>query len=133
MNHESFRRRYELPLAGIIALIADQIADPILKCRANQRAIDLQDLLNSVTEKDLIAHTIFREPIACTEDAQRLFRYLHANGLLFHPEDDPADCLQGQITEEEARELKHRMAEAWKQEWHEHECPCGFCLSLTEN
>jgi hypothetical protein len=133
MNLEVFKRRCELPLASLLAMTSEQIAKPILKMRVEQQILDLQHLLGSVQESDLIPHAIFREPIACTDDAKRLFRYLHSHGLLFHPEDDPADCLAGKITEDEARELRHRMTEAWQQEWSEHDDPCGFCLTLSEN
>jgi len=138
MNHESFKRRHELPLAGLRSLITECVRKTGDKSEDCQQTYllnclnQLEHVFIGTEESDLIPHAIFREPIACVEDAQRLFRYLNDHGLLFHPEDDPADCLHGKISEDEARELRHRMREAWDQEWSEYDDPCGFCLTLTE-
>lgn len=139
MNLELFKRRYELPLASIRQLVTDSVRSTgNIEADCQQLTIlnrlsSLEHALNGVEESDLIPHTIFREPIASREDAERLFRYLHAEGLLFHPEDDPADCIGDRITADDARELRHRMTEAYEQEWSEYDCPCGFILELSGN
>lgn len=142
MNLECFRRRYELPLASLRSLITESVLSTGNKEEDCQqltilnRLSALEHALDGTTESDLIPHAIFREPISCVEDAQRLFRYLHQHDLLFHPEEPPEDITHHDgtalFTEDEARELRHRMSEAWQQEWSEYECPCGFCISIDE-
>lgn len=137
MNLELFQRRAQIHLAGLHALIMDNVAPPGQRPESNRPTLlaryeALASAFDAVTDAALIPHTIFREPIASREDAERLFRYLHQNGLIFHPEDDPMDCIGDRITTDDARELRHRMAEAYQQEWSEYDCPCGFILSLED-
>lgn len=137
MNLESFRRRHELPLAGLRSLITECViktGDKSEDCQQTHllnRLDQLEHAFTGTKESDLITHTIFREPIACVEDAKRLFRYLNDHGLLFHPEEDPSDLSVPLFNLDECRELRHRMREAWDQEWSEYDDPCGFCISLT--
>jgi hypothetical protein len=135
MNIDTFRRRHELQLSGLRSLIQEYMLPPHLNALSG-KCLDLvgslQRQLEKATESDLIPHCIFREPIACREDAERLLRYLHDHGMTFHPDDDPADLATPLFTEDEARNLRHRMQEASKLDWSEHECPCGFILSLDE-
>lgn len=136
MNEENFQRRAAFHINGLTGLFQECViktGDKSEDCQQTtllNRLDALERAFNGTEEQDLITHTIFREPIANQVDARRLFIYLHREGLLFHPEDDPADCLQGKINDDEARELRHRMTEAWAQEWSEHDDPCGFCLTL---
>ena len=74
--------------------------------------------------------TEFTTPITTLEEAHAFLTYLHEQGLSFHPEDSAADCIGDQITQEEAREIDNRHAEAYRLEWPEGECPCSFLLNL---
>lgn len=138
MNLEVFKRRYQLPLESLRQMIQEHVIQTGNKSEDCQQTCILNHLrqleiaLNGTTEDDLIAHAIFREPIADVEDAKRLFRYLHAHGMTFHPEDDPADVPGLPLSADECRELRHRMAEAWECQWSEYDCPCGFILHLNE-
>lgn len=75
------------------------------------------------------AHLIIFRPLASLDDAKELFRYLHANHLTFHPDDDPAEC-RLPITAAAADALRQRMLEADTFSWGEDGCPCGYALSL---
>lgn len=141
MNQDSFDRRTHLHLAALRHLITSNVrktgdkSEDCQQCACLLALGNLEAAIDGTTEQDLIPHAIFREPIACTDDAKRLFRYLHARELIFHPEEDPADIHhrpgEPYFTADESCELRERMREAWEQEWSEYDDPCGFILSLT--
>jgi len=72
----------------------------------------------------------FLDPITKTQDAESFFFCLHQDGLLFHPEDDPAIVIndQGQLfNDDEVRALRQRIDEAYEFM----DDPCDFILSMT--
>lgn len=76
--------------------------------------------------------TYFLDPIKSESDAQGFFFCLHQDGLLFHPEDDPANVInaQGQLfNPEEAKALMQRIDEIYEFM----DDPCEFILSMTES
>jgi hypothetical protein len=73
----------------------------------------------------------FLDPIKSGSDAEGFFFCLYQDGLLFHPEDDPANVIndQGQLFDpEEVKALKQRIDEAYEFM----NDPCEFILSMTE-
>lgn len=72
-----------------------------------------------------------KEPITNLDQAHRFFDQLWRDGLLFHPEDDPALILApgGSVylfTMSEATELTNRIAEVYRFDLN----PCAYCLGL---
>jgi hypothetical protein len=129
MNLEVFRRRYQLPISQLKGAVADNLSNPTHKARLEILILDLERVLDVTEESDLIAHTIFREPVSSREDAERLLRYLQDNGLSFHPDDDPADLADVIFSADEARELRHRMNEIGELAGFD---PCEFYLDLQD-
>jgi hypothetical protein len=74
---------------------------------------------------------LFLTPIKSEADAEGFFFCLDQEGLLFHPEDDPATVIndQGQLfNPEEVKALRHRIDEVYEFM----DDPCEFILSMTE-
>ena len=74
---------------------------------------------------------LFLTPIKSESDAEGFFFCLHQEGLLFHPEDDPASVINanGRIfNDEEANAILQRINEAYEFM----DDPCEFILSMTE-
>ena len=73
---------------------------------------------------------LFITPIKSESDAQGFFFCLDQQGLLFHPEDDPANVINdsGQIfTESEAHAIRQRIDEVYEFM----DDPCEYILSMT--
>ena len=73
----------------------------------------------------------FLDPIKSESDAEGFFFCLDQDGLLFHPEDDPANVIndQGQLfNPEEVKALRQRIDEAYEFM----DDPCEFILSMNE-
>jgi hypothetical protein len=74
----------------------------------------------------------FLDPIKSEADAEGFFFCLHQDGLLFHPEDDPAIVIndQGQLfDDDEVKALRQRIDEVYEFM----DDPCEFILSMTES
>ena len=74
---------------------------------------------------------LFITPIKSESDAQGFFFCLDQQGLLFHPEDDPANVINshGRIfTDPEATAIRQRIDEVYEFM----DDPCNFILSMTE-
>ena len=74
---------------------------------------------------------LFITPIKSESDAEGFFFCLDQQGLLFHPEDDPAIVINdhGQLfNDDEVRALRQRIDEAYEFM----DDPCEFILSMTE-
>lgn len=93
----------------------------------------LEMAINGLADEDIVRHPLFYIPLTDVEEAKRLFDYLHAQGIHFHPDDDPrdVDSVMDVITRSEALELDHRMSEAGLLEWQEYDSPAGYCLSIN--
>lgn len=133
-NLELFRRRADTHISGLRDLATRMVQSTGNKEEDCQqltilnRISALERAINGTEEYDLIAHTIFCEPIACPDDARRLLSYLHQHGLTFHPDDDPADLSPSIFSEEEAIHLRSRMDEiATIQDFD----PCAFLIEIT--
>jgi hypothetical protein len=75
---------------------------------------------------------LFITPIKSESDAQGFFFCLDQQGLLFHPEDDPANVINdsGRIfTESEAHAIRQRIDEVYEFM----DDPCEYILSMTES
>lgn len=144
MNLTIFRRRYELPLAALRGLIQEAVlktgdkSEDCQQCNLILHLHQLERAFTGTTEDDLVKHSIFLSPLRNLDEAKDLFRYLKRHDLLFHPEDDPEEISHTEtrlplFTSDEARELRHRMNEAYEFDWQEYDDPCGFCLALDED
>jgi hypothetical protein len=72
----------------------------------------------------------FLIPLTSFADCEGFFFCLDQDGLLFHPEDDPANVIndQGQLfNPEEIKALRQRIDEAYEFM----DDPCEFILSMT--
>jgi hypothetical protein len=67
----------------------------------------------------------YTTPIRTEADAEGFFFQLHQLGLLFHPEDDPANV--GIFTPEQCQHLRDRLDEVYEVM----DDPCEYCLTLT--
>jgi hypothetical protein len=73
----------------------------------------------------------FLTPLTSLSDCEGFFFCLDQDGLLFHPEDDPANVIndQGQLFKpEEVKALRQRIDEAYEFM----DDPCEYILSMTE-
>ena len=73
----------------------------------------------------------FLTPLTSFADCEGFFFCLDQDGLLFHPEDDPAIVIndQGQLfNPEEVKALRQRIDEAYEFM----DDPCEFILSMTK-
>ena len=75
---------------------------------------------------------IYTTPIRTEADAEGFFYQLHQLGRLFHPEDDPAEVVNGAsgewlFTKEQAQHLRDRINEVYEVM----DDPCDYCLTLT--
>jgi hypothetical protein len=73
----------------------------------------------------------FLDPIKSESDSEGFFFCLYQDGLLFHPEDDPANVVDknGRIfTDFEALLIRQRIDEVYEFM----DDPCKFILSMTE-
>ena len=73
----------------------------------------------------------FLTPLTSFADCEGFFFCLDQDGLLFHPEDDPANVIndQGQLfNPEEVKALRQRIDEAYEFM----DDPCEFILLMTE-
>ncbi len=74
---------------------------------------------------------LFITPIKSEADAEGFFFCLDQQGLLFHPEDDPAIVIndQGQLfNDDEVRALRQRINEVYEFM----DDPCKYILSMTD-
>lgn len=79
-----------------------------------------------------------RRPIRSMSGAKEFFKALHRAGLAYHPDDDPATIVvaggKRLFTDEQAEDLRNRMAEVRKFDWSKWggvaDCPCGYTLHL---
>ena len=74
---------------------------------------------------------LFITAIKSESDAEGFFFCLDQQGLLFHPEDDPAIVInaQGQLfNDDEVRALRQRIDEAYEFM----DDPCEYILSMTD-
>jgi hypothetical protein len=73
-------------------------------------------------------------PILSRRDAEAFLRKIHAAGLMFHLEDDPATILgRGEsplFSPSEIVMLRARIAELYALDWGDHGCPIGYLLQL---
>ena len=75
---------------------------------------------------------LFTTPLTSFADCEGFFFCLDQQGLLFHPEDDPATVIndQGQLfNPEEVKALRQRIDEVYEFM----DDPCEFILSMTES
>lgn len=77
--------------------------------------------------------TYFLDPIKSEADAEGFFFCLYQDGLLFHPEDDPATIVKGQsgallFTDAEVLIIRQRIDEIYSVM----DDPCEFILRMTE-
>jgi hypothetical protein len=73
----------------------------------------------------------FLTPLTSLADCEGFFFCLEQDGLLFHPEDDPASVIneQGRIfNDSEANAIRQRISEAYELM----DDPCEFILTMTE-
>jgi hypothetical protein len=73
----------------------------------------------------------FLIPLTSLADCEGFFFCLDQDGLLFHPEDDPANVIndQGQLfNDDEVRALRQRIDEAYEFM----DDPCEYILTMTE-
>ena len=75
---------------------------------------------------------VYTAPIRTEADAEGFFYQLHQLGRLFHPEDDPAEVVNGAsggwlFTKEQAQRLRARLDEVYEVM----DDPCAYCLTLT--
>lgn len=74
-------------------------------------------------------------------DAQQWFRDMHAAGMLFHPDDNPADVVESQdgsrtFALSEVPAVLARMREVRRMDWSEWgghaDCPCGWIMGVLD-
>lgn len=75
---------------------------------------------------------LYTTPIKTEADAEGFFFQLHQLGRLFHPEDNPAEVVNGAsgewlFTKEQAEHLRARLDEVYEVM----DDPCAYCLTLT--
>jgi hypothetical protein len=70
---------------------------------------------------------VYTTPIRTEADAEGFFFQLHQLGRLFHPEDDPAEVVNGLFTPDQAQHLRDRLDEVYGVM----DDPCAYCLTLT--
>jgi hypothetical protein len=75
---------------------------------------------------------VYTTPIRTEADAEGFFYQLHQLGRLFHPEDNPAEVVNGAsggwlFTNEQAQHLRARLDEVYEVM----NDPCEYCLTLT--
>lgn len=75
--------------------------------------------------------TYFKKPITSLNDAHAFFDSLAIDRVLFHPEDNPEDIVDGfglaLFTPEECAELNQRIVEVYSFDAD----PCAYCLTLA--
>jgi hypothetical protein len=90
----------------------------------------LRSAFAGAQDGDVVRHPLFYIPLTDVDMAKRLFDYLQEQGLTFHPDDNPRDCVEG-LTANEGSELDFRMSEAFLFEWGEYDSPAGYCLAIS--
>lgn len=82
----------------------------------------------------MVDHT---KPLKTIEDAKAYVEALHAEGQMFHFEDDPDTIIEGKTGKYlfdyvTAAHVSARIEElySFKWEWGEHECPIGYALHV---
>lgn len=73
----------------------------------------------------------FLTPLLSFADCEGFFFCLDQDGLLFHPEDDPANVVNANgrvFTDQEADAIRQRVSEAYEFM----DDPCEFILTMTE-
>lgn len=80
---------------------------------------------------------LMRQPIVDLDAAKAFCDDLIAHDLVFHFEDSPDTIIKGAggerlFSDAEAEVIAVRVAELYKQNWGEHECPIGYVLDVTD-
>jgi hypothetical protein len=73
----------------------------------------------------------FLTPLLSLSDCEGFFFCLEQDGLLFHPEDDPANVINANgrvFTDQEANAIRQRVSEAYEFM----DDPCEYILRMTE-
>jgi hypothetical protein len=73
----------------------------------------------------------FLTPLLSLADCEGFFFCLEQDGLLFHPEDDPANVINANgrvFTDQEADAVRQRVSEAYELM----DDPCEYILRMTE-